>query len=162
MTDHCCLLMHNEFKYSKKLLFKIQVHLQIWPPLVTNILALWVWGGGSKNELFGMTKIQIQLPKTVSPIVLWIAVAFLEWTQFPWWWWWWWFRRSVKKCDSRSIWYATSRQKLHSRYRLRFFDQVGHQTISQWPYGLKNHSLHYWRTPKGPMGDKKSKFIFYK
>ena len=113
MTDHCCLLMHNEFKYSKKLLFKIKVHLQIWPPLVTNILALWVWGGGSKNELFGMTQMQVQLDKTVSPIVLWIAVAFLEWTQFPWWWWWWWFRRSVKKCDSRSIWYATSRQKLH-------------------------------------------------
>jgi hypothetical protein len=32
-----------EFKYYKNLLFKIQVHLQIWPPLVTNTLTLWVW-----------------------------------------------------------------------------------------------------------------------
>ena len=112
MTDHCCLLMHNEFKYSTKLHFKIQIHLQIWQPPVANFTRPLGMGGGSKKELFGMTKIQIQLPKTVSPIVLWIAVAFLEWTQFPWWWWWWWFRRSVKKCDSRSIWYATSRQKL--------------------------------------------------
>ena len=168
MTDHCCLLMHNEFKYFMKVLFKIQVHSQIWPPPVANFtrplgmggvskkelfrltqiqiqllktvspIMLWIavaflanmvasgsqfscplgMGGGSKKELFGMTKIQIQLPKTVSPIVLWIAVAFLEWTQFPWWWWWW-FRRSVKKCDSRSIWYATSRQKLHRLVQLK-------------------------------------------
>ena len=24
--------------------------------------------------------------------------------------------------------------------------------ITQWPYGLKNHSLHYWRAPRGPRG----------
>ena len=62
--------MHNEFKYSKKLHFKIQIHLQIWPPLEANFTRPLGTGGGSEKELFGMTKIQIQLPKTASPIVL--------------------------------------------------------------------------------------------
>ena len=33
---------------------------------------------------------------------------------------------------------------------------------SQWPYGLKKHSLHYWRAPRGPRGPrgvKKSDFF---
>ena len=77
MTDHCCLLMHNEFKYFMKVLFKIQVHSQIWPPPVANFTRPLGMGGVSKKELFRLTQIQIQLLKTVSPIMLWIAVAFL-------------------------------------------------------------------------------------
>ena len=32
-------------------------------------------------------------------------------------------------------------------------------TRAQWPYGLKNHSLHYWGAPRGPRGVKKSHFL---
>ena len=55
---------------SKVIIEIIYLYLQIWPPLADNFLALWVWRGGSKKELFGMTKIQIQLHITVRPIVL--------------------------------------------------------------------------------------------
>jgi hypothetical protein len=41
---------------------------------------------------------------------------------------------------------------------LPIFDLI----TAQWPYGLKNHSLHYWCAPRGPRGVKKSEFFFYK
>ena len=34
-------------------------------------------------------------------------------------------------------------------------------TDTQWPYGLKNHSLYYWRAPRGPRVVKKSDFYFF-
>ena len=43
---------------------------------------------------------------------------------------------------------------------------AGHQKLawllSQWLFGLKKNSIHYWHAPRGPRGVKKSYFIFYK